>query len=190
MLFYLSLAALLASLTAGLPAALPQEACSTAACQQAAQYIRAAVNESANPCDDFYSYACGGWVASHTIPASKTRTGTFDVLNEQMDNYIKDELYAVNVSDAKQPAVVRFSAHLFHKCMEVANEHDTVGWDMLQQVHLSIFNPIKKISWDNFLGLSWSRASVSPVFSIAIAQDPKNNKRNILNVSHCLFILF
>jgi putative endopeptidase len=34
-------------------------------------YVALAMDPSVSPCEDFYSYACGGWVASTAIPADK-----------------------------------------------------------------------------------------------------------------------
>jgi len=38
---------------------------------------------SADPRDDFYQYVNGGWLKSNPIPPSKSRWGTFDVLDRQ-----------------------------------------------------------------------------------------------------------
>ena len=53
------------------------------------------LDTSARPADDFYQYACGGWMESNPLPAAYARYGSFDVLAEENNkriNGILDEL--------------------------------------------------------------------------------------------------
>ncbi|MCL4372256.1 M13 family metallopeptidase [Candidatus Marsarchaeota archaeon] len=38
------------------------------------------MNESADPFDDFYMYACGNWIKSHRLPKDKTSVNSFSLL--------------------------------------------------------------------------------------------------------------
>ena len=44
---------------------------------------------SIKPGDDFYSYATGHWLATHSIPADRTRWGTLDQLSEEADERVR-----------------------------------------------------------------------------------------------------
>jgi putative endopeptidase len=41
-----------------------------------------AIDKTAEPCTDFYAYACGNWRKNNPIPADKVRWGRFDELQE------------------------------------------------------------------------------------------------------------
>src|SRR5215471_12046 len=38
----------------------------------------ASLDRTADPCVDFYQFACGGWMASHPIPSDRSLWATFD----------------------------------------------------------------------------------------------------------------
>lgn len=60
------------------------------------------LDTSVRPADDFYQYACGGWMAKHPLPAAYSRYGCFEILGEENAKRIKDildELQAGNYAN-------------------------------------------------------------------------------------------
>ncbi len=50
------------------------------------------MDPKADPCKDFYQYACGGWVEKTAIPDSKTSFSTFSQLGKTNTEVIKMEI--------------------------------------------------------------------------------------------------
>lgn len=46
--------------------------------------MKASIDESVDPCEDFWSFACGKWQDSHTIPGDKKEVTVFDEMQEAL----------------------------------------------------------------------------------------------------------
>ena len=88
-------------------------ALTTMSLSASAQELRSGIDlgnldTSANAADDFYQYACGGWMKNNPLPAAYSRYGSFDMLGEENNkriNGILDELlhnsYAMGTIEQK-----------------------------------------------------------------------------------------
>lgn len=52
----------------------------------------AAMDRSADPCQDFYRYTCGGWMDSTEIPADRSRYGRFTEITVHNDEVLREIL--------------------------------------------------------------------------------------------------
>jgi putative endopeptidase len=65
--------------------------------------VLANLDENTAPCDDFYRYACGGWLDATQLPPEEPRYGRFHVLRDRNKEVMRDvlERAAANGSDDK-----------------------------------------------------------------------------------------
>ncbi|KAG7188439.1 hypothetical protein KM043_008081 [Ampulex compressa] len=77
------------------------------------------MDKSADPCDDFYQYACGNWERRNPIPKDKTGYDTFEMLRESLDSVLRELLEDPVPRDAgtnTDDATIK-AKHLFQSCM-------------------------------------------------------------------------
>ena len=75
----------------------------------------AALDRRADPCDDFYQFACGGWMAAHPVPADRSSWSRFDELQERNDETLRRILEA---AAANPTADTRQIGDYYSSCMD------------------------------------------------------------------------
>lgn len=82
---------------------------------EAASSLIQAMDLSVDPCQDFFQYACGGWIKKNPIPQTKSRWTQIDVLRERLANDLKNILEQNN--DARDPQPLNTARDMFKACM-------------------------------------------------------------------------
>lgn len=47
------------------------------------------MNETVNPCDDFYSYVCGSWPRNYPVPEEKFKWDLDSMIEEEINTILK-----------------------------------------------------------------------------------------------------
>lgn len=61
---------------------------------RAARFVQGNIDPSVQPCHDFYSFACGGWLRRHGIPEDKMSYGIITAIGEQNQEKLQRLLQA------------------------------------------------------------------------------------------------
>uniref|UniRef100_F7FGZ5 Membrane metalloendopeptidase like 1 n=1 Tax=Monodelphis domestica TaxID=13616 RepID=F7FGZ5_MONDO len=91
-----------------------EETCVLPGCVIAASRIIQNMDPTREPCDDFYQYACGGWVNHHVIPESSSRYSIFDNLRDELEIVLKGVLENPKVGDR---SAIQKAKILYSSCM-------------------------------------------------------------------------
>ena len=76
------------------------------------------LDTTASPVDDFYQYACGGWMANNPLDAEHSRYGAFDVLAEKAQKDLRGIIDSVSAMDNKPGSIADKIATLYNIGMD------------------------------------------------------------------------
>ena len=93
---------------------------STAAAQEAPGFNIANMDKTANPCVNFYQYACGTWMAKNPIPPDESRWGAFQQLAERNRTILRNILDKASANDPKRSADDQKIGDFYSSCMDEA----------------------------------------------------------------------
>ncbi|XP_057330759.1 neprilysin-2-like [Microplitis mediator] len=89
--------------------------CDSPSCIHTASEILKNMDSSVDPCDDFYKFACGGFIKSTIIPDHDMRYDSFSAGENLISNQLRRSLEDLNSTD--MPYAFRLAKTLYSSCM-------------------------------------------------------------------------
>ncbi|XP_016074709.1 PREDICTED: membrane metallo-endopeptidase-like 1 [Miniopterus natalensis] len=165
------------------------QACTSAGCVIAAARILHNMDESKDPCDDFYQYACGGWLRRHVVPETSSRYSVFDILRDELEVILKRVL---ENSTAKDRPAVQKAKTLYRSCMNESIIEKRDSKPLLDILEVVGGWPVAVDSWNNTVGHSWqlerqlavlnSEFNKRILIDLFIWNDDQNSSRHIIYI--------
>ncbi|KAI6063050.1 Endothelin-converting enzyme-like 1 [Aix galericulata] len=158
-------------------------------CQEKKAFLRASRFLSANmdatidPCQDFYSFACGGWLRRHGIPEDKLVYGTIGAIAEQNEAKLR-ALLSRPVRRRAPASAERKVKEFFRSCLDRA-EIDRLG----PRPMLEVIGECG--GWDaspgrgdlnELLYKTQGVYSAAVLFSLTVSLDDRNTSRYVIRI--------
>ncbi|XP_013387227.1 endothelin-converting enzyme homolog isoform X3 [Lingula anatina] len=157
-----------------------EDKCVTPACVTVASSVINAMDLSVDPCEDFYTYVCGGWIKKHPIPSGHSHWGTFGVLWQQNQLAMKNALDAQEKFDSLSEQKAKT---YYQSCMDTNKTIEKLGSQpLLDLLHdLDLNNLTAQTDYNRVLN-TVQAYNIDVLLAIWVGEDERNSQQNILQV--------
>ena len=139
------------------------------------------LDQSVRPADDFYEYACGGWMKANPLPAAYSRFGSFDRLAEDNNKRINSILKELLENSYPEGSVEQKLSNLYKLAMDSARrEKDGIAPVMPLIRKLEDAKTKEQLF---AVQLEWAPYGEQEFFASYFGADEKNATENILSIS-------
>ncbi len=138
------------------------------------------LDKNARPADDFYEFACGGWMKNNPLPAAYSRFGSFDRLALENNKRINAILNELNKGKYAQGSIEQKISDMYKLAMDSVRRN-AEGVNPVKPYILEMEAAGDKAALQA-LQLKYATFSFGVPYGAYISADEKDSKNNILNI--------
>jgi len=139
------------------------------------------LNQEVKPAEDFFEYACGGWMKNNPLPAAYSRYGSFDRLGEDNEKRINAILKELETGTFADGTVEKKLSILYRQACDM-DARNKAGIKPL----MPMINKLEKAkSMQQLFDIQLELAAIGneEFWGAYIGADAKNATQNIVNIS-------
>ena len=131
--------------------------------------------------EDFYQYACGGWMANNPLTPEYARYGIFDQLDKENQEKLKALIEELN-ANAQEPGSVGEKIQIMYALgLDTTKRNAEGAAPVMEQI--AAIKAIKNMDELSAMVAKMHIESASPFFGFGIGADQKNSTMNLLRFS-------
>ena len=158
--------------------------------QDAAKLLLSGLDNTVDPCVDFYAFTCNTFLKNVSIPPGATRIGTYDQSQELVNSQIAASIAKL---DSTASMTEKVTAHGYNSCMQAFNAPPSDLSSKINSLLLSQLGGIPMLTvgwsdlkWDDFwstVGRYESQYGVSSIFSSYVSVDYGHTQQHALYIN-------
>uniref|UniRef100_A0A8C2WJE1 Membrane metalloendopeptidase like 1 n=1 Tax=Cyclopterus lumpus TaxID=8103 RepID=A0A8C2WJE1_CYCLU len=165
--------------------------CTTADCVTAAARLLRNMDNSVEPCDNFYQYACGGWLERHVIPETSSRHSVFDILRDKLEIVLKGVLETEKEQDRN---AIKKAKVLYNSCMNESLIEQRDAQPLLKLIESIGDWPVASDAWntttawslEDTLAKLTARFHKKVLLDMYVWTDDRDSRRHIIYDALCI----
>uniref|UniRef100_A0A8C5NCS2 Endothelin converting enzyme-like 1 n=1 Tax=Gouania willdenowi TaxID=441366 RepID=A0A8C5NCS2_GOUWI len=164
---------------------------------RAARFVQANIDPTIQPCQDFYSFACGGWLRRHGIPEDKLSYGIITAIGEHNEEKLQ-RLLLEPIRRREPDSAERKVKEFYRSCVNI-QEIDKLrsdpmtevldscgGWDLAGAppgaAGWEREGALQRPDFNELLYRTQGVYSTAVFFSLTVNVDDKNSSRNAIRI--------